>query len=154
MKKMMQLVLVAGLGLLTAVPCQGAPEKFRTRLSGNEQVPAVKTPARGELRLIVRGDSVSYELTVSRITSPTAANLHLGRKGENGPPVAGLFGGPPKVGPFKGMLAHGVIREKALLGELQGKRVSDLVRLIREGGVYVNVLTATYPAGEIRGQIK
>lgn len=154
MKRMMQLAVVAALGLLTAAPSLAAPEKIRTKLSGSEQVPPVKTPARGELRLIVRGQEISYELSVSRITSPTAASIHLGRKGENGPPVAGIFGGPPKVGPFRGMLATGVITDKRLTGELQGKRVSDLLRLIREGRVYVNVLTATHPAGEIRGQIK
>ena len=154
MKKMMHVVLLAAAALMTALPCEGAPEKFRAELSGAEQVPPVKTPAKGELRLAVRGNEVTYRLTVSRITSPTAANIHLGGKGENGPPLAGLFGGPPKVGPVKGMLAQGVITEKGLIGDLQGKKISDLVRLIREGRVYVNILTATYPAGEIRGQIK
>jgi hypothetical protein len=32
--------------------------------------------------------------------------------------------------------------------------LADLIRAIRAGAAYVNVHTATYPTGEIRGQIR
>ena len=63
-------------------------------------------------------------------------------------------GGPVKEGSFKGILAEGAITEEGLLGELQGKPIGDLVRLLKSGDAYVNVQTGTIPDGEIRGQIK
>ena len=44
--------------------------------------------------------------------------------------------------------------EKDLMGKLSGKPLSDLVKLIKSGGTYVNVHTDGHPDGEIRGQIK
>ena len=154
MRTSIQLLLVFMFTVSSALPGLAAPKKFRAELSGKNEVPKVTTPAKGNLKMILSGNEISYELNVERITSPTAANIHRGRKGENGPPVAGLFGGPQKSGEVSGILDHGVITEKSLLGELQGKRIEDLVRLIRSGQAYVNILTETYPAGEIRGQIK
>lgn len=68
--------------------------------------------------------------------------------------MAGLFGGPARIGSFSGILAQGGITEKSPLGELQGRTVDGLVTLIKSGQAYVNILTETYPTGEIRGQIK
>ncbi|HBG06997.1 MAG TPA: hypothetical protein DDY22_15940 [Geobacter sp.] len=154
MRRLLQLLPVFLFTTLLAVPGLAAPKKFRAQLSGKNEVPRVRSPAKGDLKLTVSGNEISYELNVKRITSPTAANIHRGRKGETGPPVAGLFGGPTKTGPFSGILDQGVITEKSLLGDLQGRSVADLVRLIKSGEAYVNILTETYPAGEIRGQIK
>jgi hypothetical protein len=131
-----------------------ADQDFRADLSGKQEVPRVKTPANGIFRMTQAGNVLTFEIDVDGITSPTAANIHRGRKGENGPPVAGLFGGPPKTGPFKGILATGTIGDEHLIGELEGKSVADLVRLINSGDAYVNILTSTYPSGEIRGQIR
>ena len=154
MKNVQRLLLTVVLTLLPGLTCIAAGRNFRADLSGKNEVPRVQTPARGDFKLIVYPDGMSFELNVKEVTSPTAANIHRGRKGENGPPVAGLFGGAPRVGRISGILAQGVISEKSLLGELQGKTLADLVRLIKSGNAYVNILTETYPAGEIRGQIK
>lgn len=158
MTRSMRLVSLFLCALLLAAwqaqPSHAAPKRFRAKLSGKQEVPRVKSPAKGDLKLTLSDNEIVYELNVDNITSPTAASIHLGRKGETGPPVAGLFGGPTKVGAFSGILAQGVITERSLLGELQGKTVDDLVTLIRSGRAYVNILSETYPAGEIRGQIK
>jgi hypothetical protein len=154
MRGLQRWVLVLMLAVLPAASVYAAQKTFRADLTGKKEVPGVKTPATGDLKLILSGGELSFELNVDGITSPSAANIHKGRKGENGPPLAGLFGGPTRMGPFSGILAEGVITDQSLLGELQGKRVADLVRLIRSGQAYVNILTETYPAGEIRGQIK
>jgi hypothetical protein len=142
------------LGLLVALPAGAEQEIFRAKLSGKQEVPSVKTPARGDLKMIYNNGEMSYELNVSRITSPTAAHIHHGKPGETGPPLVGLFAGPVKMGEFKGILDEGLITDESLLGELEGKTVADLVRIIEAGEAYVDVLTVTYPGGEIRGQIK
>ncbi len=156
MNKMLRHLLPV-LVLLAVLPvgtCGAAEEIHRADLAGKYELPKVKTPAAGNLKMQVSGDGISFELNVDKIISPSAANIHRGRKGENGPPVAGLFGGPTRSGTFSGILAEGVITEKSLLGEFEGKTLADLARLIRSGNAYVNILTETYPGGEIRGQIK
>ena len=147
-------LLVVVLGLLVALPAGAEQRIFRAKLSGKHEVPTVKTPARGSLKMIYKNGEMSYELNVSRITSPTAAHIHHGKPGENGPPLVGLFGGPVKMGTFKGILDAGLITNESLLGELEGKTVADLIRIIEAGEAYVDVLTVTYPGGEIRGQIR
>ena len=153
MKRPVCLILMFLLPLIITGTCLADQDNYRARLSGNQQVPKVKTPATGLLKLAMGPDGLIFQLDVDDITSPTAANIHMGRKGENGPPVAGLFGGPAKMGPFSGILSEGGITDQSLLGELQGKTVADLLRLLRTGKAYVNILTTTYPLGEIRGQI-
>jgi hypothetical protein len=129
---------------------------FGARLSGSEAVPAVKTSASGkaEFTLNKDGKGLTYKLTVKNIENVMAAHIHLGKKGKEGPPVAGLFAGPKKEGKFSGILAEGVITDKDLIGSLMGKSLDELVKLITSGDTYVNVHTVGHPAGEIRGQIK
>lgn len=100
------------------------------------------------------GKQLDYKLTVKDIENVTAAHIHLGKKGENGPPVAGIFAGPKKTGKFKGVLAEGVITDKDLMGDFQGKGLDALVKEIKAGNTFVNVHTDAHPDGEIRGQIK
>jgi len=142
------------LTFVMAQPGIAAQKRFQAKLTGAEEVPAVKTEAEGDLRLTVYKKELSYELNVKGIANPSAAHIHLGRKGENGPPIAGLFGGPARQGVFSGILAEWTITEKSFLGEFQGKSVADLVRLLKSGRAYVNIITETFPDGEIRGQIK
>jgi len=129
---------------------------FSAKLSGHDSTPAIKTTAKGdaEFKLAKYGKELSYKLTVTDIENVTAAHIHQGKKGKNGPPVAGLFAGPKKEGKFSGVLAEGVISEKELMGSLTGKPVDALVKLIKTGDVYVNIHTDGHPDGELRGQIK
>jgi hypothetical protein len=153
MKRAIAVALMLGCTLFSAAVCRG-DQDFQARLSGAEEVPKVKTPAHGTLEMTYTADQLDYVLKVEGITSPTAAMIHKGKRGENGPPVAGLFGAPPVAGPFSGVLAQGALTGQSLIGELQGKRIKDLVRLIQSGNAYINILTSTYPAGEIRGEIR
>ena len=154
MRKLLPLTLTFMLVLGIALPGFAAKSRFKADLSGSQEVPAVKTEAKGDFKLTVYQKELSFELNVNGLTNVTGAYIQKGKKGENGPPIAGLFGGPTKEGAFNGILAEGTIREESLLGEMQGKKIADLVRLLRSGSAYVNILTGTFPDGEIRGQIK
>lgn len=136
---------------------QGSAEstRYSAHLSGGREVPAVRTEATGEFKLTVFPDgSLTFRLHLHGVSNPLAAYIHQGKRSENGPPVVGLFGGPPRVGEVNGLLAEGSLTEKNFLGQLQGKRTADLLRLIDAGEAYVNVITSTFPTGEIRGQIE
>jgi hypothetical protein len=144
------IVLTASLGLAAS------HHMHKATLTGSEIVPPVETKATGEATFTLSkdGKELAYTLTVKDIENATAAHIHAGKKGENGGPLAGLFAGPKKEGVFSGELAKGTITDKELMGPLAGKKVKDLVKIIKEGGAYVNVHTEKNPNGEIRGQIK
>ncbi len=155
--KTLKLILFAAFAtFLTVSLALAAASKFEAKLTGKEETPmAVKTKARGELDLKMSkdGKELTYILKVKDIENITAAHIHVGKKGEEGVPVVGLFKGP-KEGKFSGVLAQGTITDDKLIGPLAGKTVEDLDRMIKEGGAYVNVHTTRVPSGEIRGQLR
>jgi hypothetical protein len=149
--------LLIGLLVLCLASFGIAAEKtFKATLSGSDEVVAVKTAARGEaaFELGKAGTELKYKLTVSDAENVAAAHVHQGAKGKNGPPLAVIDIKGKREGKFSGTLAEGVITDKELLGPMKGKSVKDLVKEIEAGNAYVNVHTAKYPDGEIRGQIK
>ncbi|KAB0663818.1 CHRD domain-containing protein [Oryzomonas japonica] len=142
--------------ILTVSVGFAADKSFHAKLTGKDEVPSIKTKAKGEItfKLNSADKELSYKLKVKNIENPNAAHIHLGIKGESGPPVANLFTGPKKEGKFSGNLSEGTITAENLTGDLMGKSLDDLVQLIKSGKIYVNVHTDAHPNGEIRGQIK
>jgi hypothetical protein len=69
------------------------------------------------------------------------AHIHQGKAGASGQPVVELS------------MGKGTITASDLKGPLAGKQISDLVKMIKSGGAYVNVHTQQNQMGEIRGQI-
>src|SRR3990172_5330139 len=132
MRKMHLIVFLLVVGLATMAFAAGS--SFKAMLSGSEDVPAVKTMAKGEavFPLSKDGKELSYKVTVSDIEDVIVAHIHLGKKGENGPPVA-LITNEKKAGKFSGILAEGKITANELMGSLMGKSVKELVEQIKEG---------------------
>ena len=154
MKRMQLIIFLLVVGLATVG--FAAEKSFKATLSGGEGVPAVKTMAKGEATFTLSkdGKELSYNVMVSDIENVTAAHIHMGKMGKNGPPVASIDTKGKKTGKFSGTIAEGKITEKELMGSLMGKNVKDLVKQIKMGNAYLNVHTDKYPDGEIRGQIK
>lgn len=128
---------------------------FRAILSGRKEVPPVRTIASGNavFRLSSNRTRLGFRLVVRNISRMTQAHIHLGRRGENGPIVAFLFG-PSKFGiSVRRGVVRGVLTNRDLVGPLRGKTIRDLVREIERGNAYVNAHTVQHPNGEIRGQI-
>ncbi len=142
--------------LAVAVDKSANAQEFKAKLTGSEVVPPVKTKASGEaIFREFRGERrMFYRLNVSDIENVTAAHIHKGKKGENGPPVLVLYSGSKKAGKFSGLLAKGTVTDYDLIGPLKGKTLRDLIQMIYDGEAYVNVHTERYSAGEIRGQVK
>lgn len=154
---MFRLMLFAIVTTILAVSVGFAADAgFRAKLVGDDEVPSVKTKAKGEIKFKVSsyGKELSYKLQVKNLKNATTAHIHRGMKGKNGPPVVTLFNGPKKEGAFSGDLCEGTITAQDLTGELTGKTLDDLLQLIKAGDAYVNVHTDAYPNGEIRGQIR
>ena len=156
MSKIKLLLFVMLTAVLTASLGFAADKDFSAKLSGKDEVPSVKTKAQGKVELMLSkdGKEMKFKLIVKNIENATAAHIHMGKKGENGAPLAVLFAGPKKEGKFSGSLAEGTLTEKDLMGDLMGTSFEELVKRIKSGSIYVNVHTDANPNGEIRGQVK
>lgn len=155
--KKLQLLLFVVLATMLTVSVGFANEKnFKADLSGNDEVPGVNTPAKGEAKFSLSNDGtvLSYTLVVRNIENPTVAHIHIGKSGHNGQPVANIFNGPKREGKVRGNISQSSLTANDLQGAFKGKSIKELVALIKSGDAYVNVHTDAYPEGEIRGQIK
>jgi hypothetical protein len=97
----------------------------------------------------------------------TAAHIHLGREGAEGPVVAVLLGlpidgsnalttDPPIVLPVPGIVVWGTLTDDDIVPRPDlgfDGTLAALLSWMRSSAAYVNVRTVAYPDGEIRGQI-
>lgn len=132
-------------------------EVLSATLSGDKEVPPVDTNATGSAGFSQPHlSNMSYGIQLSDIEKVTAAHIHQGKEGKNGPVIVTLFKAENDTGtgPVKGQLVNGSIINDMLEGALKGKSVEvDLIKLIQDGDAYVNVHTTEHPDGAIRGQI-
>ena len=107
-------------------------------LSGNDEAPPVTTSASGNGSVKVAADkTVSGSVTIKGMTA-TAAHIHEGAMGKNGPVVIALT----KSGEDKWVVPDGA-------------KFSDAqYESYKAGKLYVNVHSAAHKDGEIRGQLK
>lgn len=129
---------------------------FIAKLTGREEVPPVYTDAFGIAQFRFSNDftRLRFKLVVHDIEQVTAAHIHLGRRGENGPVVVFLFGPVTRGISVNRGVVTGTITESDLVGPLQGMSLLELAREMDVSNSYVNVHTEKHPAGEIRGKIK
>ena len=137
-------------------------------LSGDEEVPARPTLARGNatFHLSADGLSLTYKLIVANIENVIASHIHIGPAGTNGPVTVFLFGpAAPGGGRLDGVIAEGTITAANFVGPLAGATMDDLIAAMLAGNAYVNVHTndgiapvntgpGDFPGGEVRGQIR
>lgn len=107
---------------------------------------------RGEVYVFgIDGDptTLCYVLPVDKIDTATAAHIHEGAAGTNGPVVANL------AAPFDGDAADCLTEGETGPGTTPkfptGEKVADI--LANPDDYYVNVHNAMYPGGAIRGQL-
>jgi hypothetical protein len=110
---------------------------FASALDGAQVVPPVATSASGtaSIRLNEPDGVLVYDLETAGIASATAARARLGAAGSNGPVVFTLVGAPGHwcgVSPFL--------------------TLAD-VAAVKSGGMYLEIASAAFPGGEVRGQI-
>jgi hypothetical protein len=130
--------------LVVAVCMFGTQESFAVggsgalTLSGDDEVPAVKTSATGSGSITVGADkSVKGTVTTSNIAA-TAAHIHTGAAGANGPVIVPLT----KKGDNQWIVPEGA------------KLSDDQFQSYNAGNLYVKVHSAANPGGEITAQIK
>ncbi len=134
---------------------QQEEERFITELTGFEEVPPVNnTSAIGVAEFKLGRDNIMYIVNVTDIENVTAAHIHRGQVGENGPIVITLFKkDTPTTAMTTGVLSEGNITAANLEGPMAGQLLSNLTSAMQNEQTYVNVHTQQNPNGEIRGQI-
>ena len=129
------LATLLGLGTFACVNAEGEGDA-KIKLEGSQEVPAVKTDAEGTGEFKVSEDGlVTGSVTTTGIEG-TAAHIHTGSKGENGPPIITLI--------KKGDTYSAPANAKLTVAQMEDFKSNDL---------YVNVHSAAHPDGEIRDQI-
>ena len=110
---------------------------MNVKLSGDQEVPPVKTSGAGSGTITINDDgSVSGSVTATGVT-PTAAHIHEGAAGKNGPVIVPFTKDGDKFGPAAG-----------------AKLTPDQLKAFKAGNVYVNIHSAANPGGEVRAQLK
>ena len=109
----------------------------KVALSGANEVPPVTTSSSGEGTISIADDGAVSGSVTTKGVQGTAAHIHVGAAGKNGP-VAVPF---TKEGDTY----------KAPAG---AKLNADQLKAFKGGELYVNVHSAANPNGEIRGQLK
>lgn len=149
--------------------------RFVAELKPTEEVPALSSPARGRFKAIIdeQNQTISYELSYEALEAPPAqAHIHIGQRRVNGGVSVFLCGNPPSVPaptvpqppacPPAPATVTGVLTAANIVGPVaQGIEPSsetvnefdELVALLRKELAYVNVHSARFPGGEIRGQV-
>lgn len=128
-------------------PASGRAVTFVARLSGSQEVPVAGGPGvndpDGEAVAFVqvRGDRVTFSLDWKGFT-PSLGHIHEGAAGQNGAVKVPLFGSamPSSVRSAAGQAA---VTDAALAQRLR----SD------PAGFYVNLHSAEFPGGAVRGQL-
>ncbi len=131
-------------------------------LNGRQEVPADPTvrgnvgDRNGRGQAFVFGidndpTTLCYVLTVEKIAPATAAHIHEGPRGENGPVVANLAA--PADGNAADCLTEGEAGKFPT--DANGVPLTTVAEILATpGDYYVNVHNAEFPSGAIRGQLK
>ena len=125
-------------GCSTTASESGGGGGVKVKLTGDEEVPPVKTAASGAGSFNISSDkSVSGSITTTGVEG-TAAHIHEGPAGKNGPVIVPLTKGANNTW----SVAPGA------------KLTDSQYQSYKAGNLYVNVHSAANKGGEIRAQLK
>ncbi|HTP46374.1 MAG TPA: CHRD domain-containing protein [Casimicrobiaceae bacterium] len=121
---------------------KGPPYTQVVTLEGGQEVPPLSTTATGLATVTIRPDRSVYVTVTVQGMQATASHIHEGATGTNGPVIV-----PFTKTRSKGEFAIFESAPDAMLTESQ-------YASYKAGKLYINVHSAQYPGGEIRGQLQ
>ncbi len=165
-------LFLACAAMLTVIPAptfaQNMHNEFlRAPLSPFSQVPSILAPSTGQFEAQVNNDgTISFALSYANMSSAvTQAHIHFGAGLTNGGVMVFLCGGAkpacPASGTISGTLTAADVStlpatnsDSVIPQGIQPNDLAAMLSAIRSGNTYVNVHTANFPNGEIRGQVQ
>ena len=151
-------MLLIGLTLtaVAMVPAIGSAQQvrqFRANLTGAGEVPPVNTQATGTFQasLDASAQTLTWTLTASGMPNVTAAHIHSGAAGVNGPIVLNLLV-LPQGQTTNTVNMSGIARAADVTGPFAND-MNALVAAMTASTAYANIHTTTNPGGEIRAQV-
>lgn len=131
--------------------------RFRAGLEASQETTPVGSRGQGLARLRYLGgdDRLQVAVYFQRMSGPlTAAHLHVGPAGQAGSVVLNLTQHIVATGPRSGVILADItpVDLTGPLGAAADPFGALLAELVTEGS-YLNLHTAAYPGGEIRGQV-
>jgi hypothetical protein len=135
----MRMTALAICVLLVAPAHAAGPTTFKTLLTGPAEVPPAPEAGHGTASVTIdpAKGQLCYQLSATGSDTPTMAHVHKGAAGVAGPVVVSLD--PPAKGTSKGCATAPADALAAIVAA--------------PSGYYVNVHTAQYPKGAMRGQL-
>ena len=134
---------------------------LRATLTGLNEVPPTASNGTAEFEATISEAGISFTMTFDGLTANAAvSHIHFGRNNVNGGVMIFLCGGggqPACPAATAGTIEGSIVPANVVGPAAQGVTAGDLVTAIREvlqGEGYVNIHTSTFPAGEIRGQVR
>lgn len=128
------------------------PHQLAARLSGANEVPPADPDGRGLALVRTGAQRVCFAVGWVRISAPIFAHIHVGVAGVNGPVVVLFFDVPELVpGGAPATLPDTITAAAGCIGDQDSALLSDIRR--HPAAYYVNVHTAEFPPGAIRGQL-
>ncbi len=145
---------VAALVAAACLPAGATTKVYSFNLNGSQEVPANASLAAGSAQVVVDDvmDTITFALAAFNFSSGiTAAHIHAAPAGSSGAPVFDLLANADAMGPVMiGPIA--VPGSFSVAGVGKPSSFADAINAM-PWGYYVNVHTASYPGGEIRGQL-
>jgi CHRD domain len=153
----MKLLIAFISALLLSVPALAQTIGYISNLTGAEQVPPVVTPITGQF--IFRTTDNRWFLAVRGAAGNdkiTAAHIHCGKIGANGPIVYPFYDGVPSRRIFpKGQFNNSkfIRYQPTTTCPITITNILQLKSAAQDGYLYVNVHTQKNPNGAVRGQV-
>lgn len=138
MTKSKKSMLVAAILMVGTCGCGLAlAANVNVTLSGTNEVPPVTTSASGSGTITIADDGAVSGSVTTKGVQGTAAHIHMGAAGKNGPVIVPLT------------------KDGDTYKTPAGAKLSaEQMAAFKAGDLYVNVHSAANPGGEIRGQLK
>jgi len=130
------LVVLASLSLAACAGMMPGANTVKVKLSGAEEVPPVSVIGSGSGKFVIGADGAVSGSVTTKDVPGTAAHIHLGARGKNGPVIIPLT-------------KNGDTYSAPTAAKLDGAQMEAF----KAGNLYVNVHTARNKPGEVRGQL-
>ena len=157
-------------GLLATPIASADTERVFAGLKGFREVPSISSKASGDFEAVIdrKAGTIAYELSYSGLTGDVQqAHIHVGQRSVNGgvsvflcqteasPDPTGLAPRCPQRGRVTGIVQAANMIEGPIVNQgIEPGQFNELIAAIRAGVAYVNVHSATFPGGEVRGQLR